>query len=119
MTTKIKVSVEAIFKGWGYPRSKLWHIPQVNIVRNENTDTLLLNHFHKHDCLNFAYNVESTIITREHINSIMLQAINWEYIHKVYEFPSIKLTIRYLHAAAGFPTEASWLKSICWVNYNS
>jgi hypothetical protein len=77
----------------------------VNDVQNENTDTLLLNHSHKNDCLNSAYNVESTAITQEHI-----KAIGWEYIHNVYELPSIDPTIRYLHAVVGFSTEPSQLK---------
>jgi hypothetical protein len=46
--------------------------------------------------------VESTTTTWEHINNIMLQTIGQEYIHNVYELPSIEPTIRYLHAAAGF-----------------
>jgi hypothetical protein len=49
--------------------------------------------------------VESTTTTWEHINIIMLQTIGWEYIHNVYELPSIEPTIRYLHAAAGFLVE--------------
>jgi hypothetical protein len=83
MTNKIKVLAEAILKGWQCPRSKLWHVPLVDNVRNENMDTLLLDHPHKHDCLNLLYKVESTTITREHINSIMIQAIGREYIHNM------------------------------------
>jgi hypothetical protein len=81
-------------------------------IHNRNTDTLLLDHPHKHDCLNSLYEVESTTTTREHINAIMLQTIVWEYIHNVYKLPSIELTIRYLHAVAGFPVEKTWLKAI-------
>ena len=40
-----------------------------------------------------------------------------EAIHNVYELPSIERTIRYLHAAAGFPTKATWIKSIRNGNY--
>jgi hypothetical protein len=43
---------------------------------------------------------------------IMLQIIGQEYIHNVYELPSIEPAIRYLHAAAGFPVEETWLKAI-------
>ena len=35
-----------------------------------------------------------------------------EAINNVYEFPSIKPAIRYLHGAAGFPTKATWIKAI-------
>jgi hypothetical protein len=82
-------------------------------------DTLLLDHPHKHACLNSLYKVESTTTTWEHINAIMLQTISREYIHNVYELPSIKPTIRYLHAAKGFPVEKTWLKATQWGNYNS
>ncbi len=81
-------------------------------VRNKNTDTLLLDHPHKHDCLNLLYEVESTTTTQERLNAIMLQTIGWEYIHNVYKLPSIKPTIRYLHAAVGFPVEETWLRAI-------
>ncbi len=49
----------------------------------------------------------------------MLQTIGREYIHNMYELPSIELTIIYLHAVAGFPVEETWLKAVQWVNYNS
>jgi hypothetical protein len=112
MTTKIIVLVEAIHKGWQCPWAKLWRVPLVDNIWNENTDTLLLDHPHKHDCLNLLYKVEFTTITWDHINSIMLQAIGQEYIHNVYELPRIDATIRYLHAAAGFPVEETWLQAI-------
>ncbi len=118
-TTKITVSVDTILKGWRCPWAKLWCVPLVDNIQNENTYTLFLDHPHKHDCLNLLYKVESTTITREHINAIMLQAIGWEYIHNVYKLPSIEPTIRYLHAAEGFPVEEMWLKAILQGNYNS
>jgi hypothetical protein len=65
------------------------------------------------------YEVESTTTTQEHINAIMFQTIGREYIHNMYELPSIEPTIRYLHAAAGFPVEETWLKAIQRGNYNS
>jgi hypothetical protein len=84
---------------------KLWCVPLVDNVHNENTDTLLLDHLHKHNCLNLLYEVESTTTTRERINAIMLQTNRREYIHNVYELLSIEPTIRYLHAAARFLVE--------------
>jgi hypothetical protein len=112
MTTKITVLAGTILKGWHCPWAKLWCVPLVDNVQNENTDTLLLDHPHKHDCLNSLYELESTTTTWQHINTIMLQTINQEYFHNVYKSPSIKPTIRYLHAAAGFPMEETWLKAI-------
>ena len=42
-----------------------------------------------------------------------------EYLHNVYELPSVEPTIWYLHDTAGFPTKTSWLKAICKGNYLS
>ncbi len=118
-TTKITVLADTTFKGCQCPWAKLWHVPLVDSLRNENTDTLLLDHPHKHDCLNSLYEVESTTTTQEHINTIMLQTIGWEYIHNVYELSSIEPTNSYLHTAAGFQVERMWLKVIRRGNYNS
>jgi hypothetical protein len=74
-------------------------------------DTLLLDHPHKHDCLNLLYKVEPIITTRELINTIMLHTIDREYIHNVYKLPSIEPTIRHLQGAAEFPVEETLLKS--------
>ena len=40
--TKIIITEEAVLKGYRCPREKLWRIPLVADVQNENTDTLLL-----------------------------------------------------------------------------
>ena len=42
-----------------------------------------------------------------------------ERVNKVYDLPSINQTVRYLHAAAGFPTKESWLKAIKAGNFNT
>jgi hypothetical protein len=118
-TTKITVLADTILKGWQCPQAKLLHVPLVDNVCYESMDTLLLDHPHKHGCLNLLYEVKSTTNTWEHINAIMLQTIGWEYIHNVYELPSIEPTIRHLHAAAGFPVEETWLKAVQCGNYNS
>ncbi len=34
-----------------------------------------------------------------------------EEVQNVYSLPSIPQSIRYLHAAAGFPVEATWIKA--------
>ncbi len=119
VTAKIMVLADAILKGWQCPRAKLWHVLFIDNVCNKNTDTLLLDHPHKHDCLNSLYEVESTTTTWEHINTIMLHTIGQEYTHNMYKLPSIEPTIRYLHAGAGFPVQYMWLKAIRQDNYNS
>jgi hypothetical protein len=117
--TKITVLADTILKGWRCPRAKLWHVPLVDNVCNKNTDTLLLDHPHKHNCLKSLYELESTTITQTHISAIMLQTISQEYIHIVYKLLSIEPAIRYLHVEAGFLVEMMWLKAIQWGNYNS
>ena len=37
----------------------------------------------------------------------------------MYDIPSIRQTVRYLHATAGFPTEETWIKAIKAGNYNT
>jgi hypothetical protein len=40
-----------------------------------------------------------------------------EKANNVYNLPSTKQSIRYLHAAAGFPVESEWIKAIKAGNY--
>ena len=40
-------------------------------------------------------------------------------IFNVYKLPSIEQSIRYLHAAAGFPTKSTWLKAIRCGNFST
>ena len=49
----------------------------------------------------------------------MCKAPQQEYLHNVYELPSVEPTIWYLHSAAGFPTKVSLLKAIHRGNYLS
>lgn len=42
-----------------------------------------------------------------------------EQVNTVYDLPSIGQSVRYLHAAAGFPVEESWIKAIKAGNYNT
>eukprot|EP00956_Cyclotella_meneghiniana_P031705 scaffold84006_cov66-Cyclotella_meneghiniana.AAC.3 len=65
----------------------LWRVPLKNNPTNLNTDTKLLS------------KEESTTITNE-------------IIANVNDLPSTERVIRYLHAAAGFPTKSTWLKAI-------
>jgi hypothetical protein len=58
------------------------------------------------------YEVANTTLTCQHINAISLLAHQREYIHNVYELPSLEPTIHYLHAAASFPPKSTWLKAV-------
>ena len=41
--SKIIITEEEVLKGYRCPREKLWRIPPVKDVQNENTDTIILN----------------------------------------------------------------------------
>ena len=43
---------------------------------------------------------------------ILLEKEVEEAVNSVYELPSTKEIIRYLHACAGFPTKSTWLNAI-------
>jgi hypothetical protein len=64
------------------------------------------------------YEVANTTLTRQHINAISVLA-HCEYLHNVYKLPSLEPTICYLHAAAGFPPKATWLKADQQGNYST
>jgi hypothetical protein len=42
-----------------------------------------------------------------------------ERVNNAYDLPSIKQTVRYLHAAAGFPVKDTWIQAIKAGNYNT
>jgi hypothetical protein len=88
---------------------------------NLNTDTLLLllDHPTQLENLNKLYEVQTTQNSRSYIHALLAQTDKEEYVHNVYELPSIKQTVWYLHAAVGHPTEDTWLKAIRKGNYNS
>jgi hypothetical protein len=118
-TTKITVSAKAVLKGWHCPRTNLWHIPLVPIVTNLNTDTLILDHPSSQNSLNSMYTVKTNQISHDLVALQMCKNYCQEYLLNVYELPSVRPTIRYLHGVVGFPTKSSWLKAICKGNYLS
>ena len=73
---------------------------------------ILLDHPLGHSSLHAMYEVANMTLTFQHINATSALAHCWEYLHNVYELPSLEATIRYLHAAAGFPPKATWLKAV-------
>ena len=114
-TAKTTVSEAEFLKGWKCPQTKLWRIPPQANITTLNTDTLVLDGPTGHESLNSACVVPPTSkmlahLTLFHTNPACLSAS--EAIHNVYNFPSIEGAVRYLHAAAGFPTKATLLKSI-------
>ena len=86
-TTKIVPSQKPVLSGWRDKISGLWRIPLRNKIRNENTDTVQLS--------------------KEETNAIIS-----EIAANVHDLPSTERVIRYLHAAAGFPTKSTWIQAI-------
>ena len=97
----------------------LQHVPLVPLVTNINTYTLILDHPNGHNSLNAMYSVEPNQLAQEHVAIHMCKKNQKEYLHNVYDLPSVKPTIWYLHGAVGFPTKALWLKAIPRGNYLS
>ena len=89
-TTTIKISNEAVLRGYRCKSSGLWRIPLKDVVHNENTDTLLVQ-----------------------------RPPPGEAIAHVFELPSTEKTVRYYHAAAGFPTYETWLAAVQAGNYDT
>ena len=90
--TTITVTKGAILRGWRDNNTNLWRIPLVPMVRNLNTDTALLN--------------------RPPSEFLSNRPSPAEAVHSVYELKTQPELVRYLHAAAGFPTKPTWLKAI-------
>ena len=107
-TAKINVSKAAVIKVWRCPQTKLWRIPLQANITNINTNTLVLDGPTGHESLNSAYVVPPTSKMLAHLTLLHTNpacpSVS-EAIHNVYELPGIEGAVRYLHAAAGFPTK--------------
>ena len=115
-TAKITISEEAVLRGWRCPHQNLWRVPLQANVTNLNQHTLLLDGPTGTESLNSLYAVPSSAAMVQHIK-LFSRPNPSEAINNVYELPSIERAVRYLHGAAGFPTKATWLKSIRAGNY--
>ena len=111
-TARIHVSEAAVLQGWRCPRTGLWRIPLTAERRNDNVDTLLLDSPDGRGSLNAMYHVPHIPAMHGHIAAMRTRPSSNEAINHVYELPSVKPAIRYLHAAIGFPTKTTWLKAI-------
>jgi hypothetical protein len=114
---KIHITATSILQGYRCPRTGLWRVPLRRITRNTNDDTLILDSPCGTKSLNTKYIVPSTEAVRDHLKASMER--EQHTILNVYELPSIEQTIRYLHAAAGFPTKTTWLAAIRLGNYDT
>jgi hypothetical protein len=107
---KIHIKATAIFQGYRCPHTGLWPVPLRRINCNDNVDTLILDSPCGTKSGNTKYILPSTETVRDHLKASMEREHNT--ILNVYKLPSIKQSIPYLHAAAGFPTKTTWLAAI-------
>ena len=90
--TIIAVTRGAILRGWKCKITGLWRIPLVDMVRNNNTDTVIVN--------------------RPPTEFLPSRPPPIDAIHNVYELKTQPELVRYYHAAAGFPTKPTWTRAI-------
>ena len=82
-------------------------------MRNEQTDTLIINSPFGLESLNSVYYLPSSDAITTHVAACCNnRPPPKEIINNVYELPTIEPAIQYLHGAAGFPTKATWLRAI-------
>ena len=115
-SNKIHINATSILQGYRCPHTGLWRVPLCKITRNVNDNTLNLDSPCGTKSLNTKYVMPST----EEVRNLLTASSTREQhtILNVYKLPSIKQTIRYLHAAAGFPTKTTWMAAIRHCNYN-
>ena len=87
---KIDISKKAVLKGYWCKNSVLWRIPQKDTILNENIDTIILD-----------------------------RPNPGEAILHIFELPSTENTIKYMHAAAGFPVRETWIRAVRAGNYET
>jgi hypothetical protein len=90
--TKVLVTRQAILQGWYDKKVMLWCVPLIPIVFNKNTDMVFT--------------------TKPPTKFLPEQPPPTKAIHNVYELKTQPELIRYLHAAAVFPTKPTWIKAI-------
>ena len=116
---KITVLAEAVLKGWRCPRTNIWRVPLVPICHQPQ-------HGHSRPISSIWTEQPQHLVHHrnepglpEHVALQMCKNHRQEYLHNVYELPSVEPAIWYLHGAAGFLTKTSWLKAIRKGNYLS
>jgi hypothetical protein len=91
---KFNVEGQVVMKGWRCPITKLWRVPLTPNLSNINTDTGLMS------------KRATEIIMKQRSNK------NKEHLNSVYELPNTEQVVAWYHAAAGYPTKATWIKAI-------
>jgi hypothetical protein len=105
-TTKITVSKKEVLKGYRCPKTGQWRIPLKPVP-----------HSHNHYFNNMP--TPKTLISNNKQTILVDRPSPHDAIANVYELPSTEQTVRYLHAAAGFPTKPTWLAAIRKGSYDT
>ncbi|KAL7476218.1 hypothetical protein ACHAW6_002094 [Cyclotella cf. meneghiniana] len=90
--TKVIMTREAILRGWFDKDANLWQVPLLPIILNPNTDM--------------------AFVTKPPTEYLPDRPPSRDAIHNVYKLKTQPELIRYLHAAAGYPTKPTWLAAI-------
>ncbi len=90
--TVITVTKEAILRGWRDKDNKLWRIPLVDMVQNQNTDIIIIN--------------------RPPTKFLPNQPPPEEAVYNFFELKTTPELVRYHHASTGFPTKPQWIAAI-------
>jgi len=90
--TEITVTEGTILRGWHDPDIYLWRIPLVNMMRNNTTDTVIVN--------------------RPPTEFLPARPPPSNAVYNVYELKTQPELVRYHHAFARFPTKPTWLTAI-------
>ena len=64
---------------------------------------------HKQNCGEY---LEDTTLLNKDDTATMMEVVKSEQIQSVYELPNLEQVVRWYHAAAGYPTKATWIKAI-------
>ncbi len=89
--TTITIMRGAVLRGFKCPTTGMWRIPLVDLVQNNNTDTVIVN------CPPSEF--------------LPARPPPTDAIHNVYELKTQPELVQYYHAAAGFPMKPTWLKA--------
>ena len=90
--TKITTTRGSVLRGYRDRNAGVYRVPLVDNIQNVNTDTVIVN-------------VPPSRLLQQHPPS-------YETVNSVYELRSQEEIIRFYHAAAGYPTKATWIKAV-------
>jgi hypothetical protein len=90
-----KVEGKIVMQGWRCPQTKLWRVPLQQNWTNINTETALMSQEVTDIIMNKRGELQPT-----------------DFVNSVYELPNTEQVVAWYHAAAGYPTKASWIKAI-------